>query len=323
MTDLITVRRLVRVASVGLLATVLAAPVAAPAAAPTARPFPSSFALPNGFQPEGITIGGGHQAWLGSRVDGDIWAFDLRTGQGQKVSEGPGTASVGMKIDHQGRLFVAGGPAGNGRVVDADTGAVLATYQFAAAPTFVNDVVLTKDAAWFTDSQRAQLYKVPLGPNGELPAQSAVVTLPLSGDWQQVAGFNANGITQTPDHQALLVVNSTTGLLYRVDPATGAATAVDLGGASVSAGDGMLLVRGRTLMVVRNQLNLIAVFRLDASGTAGELKRDITSGDFDTPTTVARFGHRLYLPNARFTTAPTPATTYDVIQVSLHQPQAG
>lgn len=38
-------------------------------------------------------------------------------------------------------------------VVDTRTGEVLASYQFAAAPTFVNDVVLTPNAAWFTDSQ--------------------------------------------------------------------------------------------------------------------------------------------------------------------------
>jgi sugar lactone lactonase YvrE len=318
MTELILVRRLVRAASVGLIAAALAVPVAAPAAAPPAKRFPSSFALPNGFQPEGIAIGHGHRAWLGSLANGDIWTFDLRTGEGHLASAGTGTPSVGMKIDHQGRLFVAGGSGGNGRVVDTRTGAVLATYQFTAAPSFVNDVVLTKDAAWFTDSQQAQLYKVPLGPNGALAAPTAVMTLPLTGDWQQVAGFNANGITQTPDHQALLVVNSTTGLVYRVDPTTGAGTAVDLGGAGVSAGDGMLLVRGRTLLVVRNQLNEIAEFRLNASGASGVFQRNITSSAFDTPTTVARFGHRLYLPNARFNTPPAPSTTYTVNQVSLH-----
>ncbi len=56
------------------------------------------------------------------------------------------------------------------------------------------------------------------------------MTLPLTGDWEQEAGFNANGIAVTPDQQALLVVNSATGLLYRVDPDTGVATQVDLGG---------------------------------------------------------------------------------------------
>jgi sugar lactone lactonase YvrE len=60
-----------------------------------------------------------------------------------------------------------------------------------------------------------------------------VVTIPLGGEWVQNPGFNANGIARTPDGRALIVVNSGTGALFRVDPATGVATAVDLGGESV------------------------------------------------------------------------------------------
>ena len=65
-------------------------------------------------------------------------------------------------------------------------------------------------------------------------------------------------LPRLPNRQALLVVNSTTGLLYRVDPETGEATEVDLGGTSLTSGDG-LLVLGNTLYVVRNQLNQVAV----------------------------------------------------------------
>ena len=57
------------------------------------------------------------------------------------------------------------------------------------------------------------------------------------------------------------------------------------------------------------------MLKLNPDGTAGTLKRTITSPDFDVPTTVARFGSRLYLPNARFSTPPTPTTTYTVVQV--------
>ena len=94
--------------------------------------------------------------------------------------------------------------------------------------------------------------------------------MPLTGEWEQVQGFNANGIAETPDHRALLVVQSATGLLFRVDPATGAATVVDLGGYALTNGDGLLVV-GRTLYVVQNQLNLVAEIRLDAHGTSGVL----------------------------------------------------
>ena len=176
----------------------------------------------------------------------------------------------------------------------------------------MNDVVVTNDAAWFTDSQQAQLYKVPLGPGGALPDDFEVV--PLTGDWEQVTGFNANGIAETPDHQALLVIQSATGMLFRVDPETGVATTVDLDGVPLTNGDGLLVI-GRTLYVVQNFSNTVAVVRLDAAGTSGTLVDELTDPRFDVPTTVARYGSSLFLPNARFSTPPTPDTEYGVVPI--------
>ena len=145
--------------------------------------FPTEIALPNGWLPEGIAIGALPYAFFGSRADGDLYRVNLITGDGSVFSQGPGTPSVGLKVDLRARLFVAGGPGGNGRVVNAITGEILASYTFASAPTFVNDVVLTPQAAWFTDTQRAFLYKVPLGHFGRLPSQADVVEVPLGGAW--------------------------------------------------------------------------------------------------------------------------------------------
>ena len=267
--------------------------------------------LPDGFQPEGIAIGRGQVAYLGSRADGDIYRLNLRTGRGKTITQGPGTGSLGMKVDRRGRLFVAGGAGGDARVVSTRTGRVLATYQFATAPTFVNDVVLTRRAAWFTDSQRAVLYRVPLGRR--LGTQAQVTTVPLTGAWAQVSGFNANGIARTPNRRALLVVQSATGYLFRVTY-DGRATRVDLGSTLLTNGDG-LLVRGRTLYAVQNRLDQVAEVRLDRRGTAGRLVDVLTSPTFDVPTTVARRGGSLYLPNARFSTPPTPETDYWVTRI--------
>ncbi|WP_168628044.1 superoxide dismutase [Cryobacterium sp. BB307] len=276
--------------------------------------FPDVIALPNGFQPEGIDIGPGGTGYVGSLVDGDIYVFSVRTGEEITTLEGPGTPSVGLKIDKHDRLFIAGGPTGEARVVDAATGDLIQSYQLTTEPSFINDVVLTRDAAWFTDSQQAQLYKLPLGPGGALPDPDAVETLPLTGDWVQQAGFNANGIEETPNHQAFLVIQSATGILFRVDPDTGVATAVDLGGVTLTDGDGLLVV-GRTLYVVQNFQNTVAVVKLNASGTSGELVDQLTDPDFQVPTTIARFGNGLYLPNARFDTPPTPDTEYSVVRI--------
>ena len=272
---------------------------------------PDRIDLPDGFQPEGITTNAAlgaraRFAYLGSLADGDIYRVNLLTGKGRVISQGPGTPSVGLKIDPRGRIFVSGGPAGNARVVDRK-GAVLARYRFAKTPTFINDVVLAGRRVWFTDSMRARLYGLPLGRNGKLPKGSAVIKLPLKGQWHQVANdFNANGIERTPDRAALLVIQTATGFLFRVNPRTGIARRVDLGSTVLKNGDGMLRDR-RTLYVVQNQLKRIAVLRLNEKGTKGRLVGTISSTDFDVPTTVARRGGSLYLPNARFgNTDPEP-----------------
>ena len=311
-------RMVARTFAAAVLAALLAVPAAGVAQAASSPPGGGRvldlISLPDGFSPEGITIDPRGVAYLGSLADGDIYAADLRTGEGEVVSQGPGSPSVGLKIDRHGRLFVSGGPSGTARVIDAASGDVLATYVLTTNPSFINDVVLTRAGAWFTDSAQAQLYFLPVGPSGELPDVSQVQTVPLTGDWVQQPGFNANGIAETPDHQALLVIQSATATLFRVDPATGEATAVDLGGAALPNGDGLLVI-GRTLYVVQNFSNTVAVVRLDADGTSGTVVDELTSPAFDVPTTIAAYGSGLFLPNARFSTPPTPGTEYDVVRI--------
>ncbi len=140
--------------------------------------------------------------------------------------------------ERSGYLFVAGGPTGSAKVYDTRTGAQVGLYQLTGPGSFINDVIVTRQAAFFTNSSSAVLYKLPLSSNGHLPDPSQVQSLALSGDWVQVAGFNANGIEATPDGKALILVNSSAGNLYRVDPRTGAAVLIDLGGESSQPGMG-------------------------------------------------------------------------------------
>ncbi|MEU8269945.1 superoxide dismutase [Sphaerisporangium sp. NPDC049002] len=289
---------------------------ASTAAASVGRPaYPTEFSLPDGFQPEGIAIGPGPAAYFGSRATGAIYRADLRTGEGRIISPGPGTPSLGLKVDARGRLFVAGGTGGDARVIDTRSGEVLASYRLTTGAAFVNDVVLTRDAAYFTDSANPVLYKLPFGRGGALPDEA--VNVPLSGDIVYTTGNNANGIAQTPDHKALLVVQSNTGRLFRVNPSTGVATLVDLGTESLANGDGLLL-EGRVLHVVQNRLNTVTSVQLDRGATSGKVIRKLMDGRFDVPTTIAAFRDRLYLPNARFTTTPTPTTPYNVVAIKRH-----
>jgi sugar lactone lactonase YvrE len=292
---------------------------AAPAGVSEAKgAFPSIIDLPNGWRPEGIAIGKGTTFYVGSLADGAIYRGDLRTGEGDIFVPGvTGRAVTGLFVDERHNyLFASGAATGLGFVFDARTGETLATYQLAeGTPTFVNDVVVTRDAAYFTDSNQPFLYKVPLGRRGELPDQSAVERIPLSGEYVFGPGFNANGIEASPNGKWLLVVHSARGELYRVDPKTGEATLVDLGGYVLTNGDGLRL-QGQTLYVVQNRLNQIAVIRLNRDWSSGSVERTITDPNFDVPTTVGLFGNSLYAVNARFTTPPTPDTTYTVVRVS-------
>jgi sugar lactone lactonase YvrE len=269
--------------------------------------YPAVIALPNGFQPEGIATGDGHTFYAGSIPTGAIFRGDLRTGQGGVFIQGAaGRAATGLKVDH-GRIYVSGAATGKAFVYDAQSGALLKEYQLATGggATFINDVVVTNAGAFFTDSNRAAIYRVPkdLG---------AAQTIPLTGDFQLVTGFNLNGIDATPNGTMLVAVQTNTGKLFTISPTTGATRAIQ--GVSVANGDGILL-HGRTLYVVQNFDNKIAVVRLSTDLASGAVTRTITNPSFDIPTTIARHGVRLYAVNARFTTPPTPSTTYSVVQV--------
>lgn len=305
--------RTLAVAATAALAVVAGA---APAGATSSHGrLQTSFDLPAGFQPEGIAIGKAPYAYLGSRVDGDIYRADLRTGRGHVISQGPGPGnpSLGMKLDRDGRLFVAGGVAGTARVVDVRRGTILKSYSLQATPAFINDVTLTGGSAWFTDSANPYLHRLRFGKNGHLP--SAARKIPLTGDIVYQTGNNANGIAPTPDGRGLIIVQSNTGLLFRTSW-TGVTRQIDTGGVLVQNGDGLWL-RGRSLYVVQNRDNKITEIKLDSAATRGRVVSTTTSDDFDVPTTIAEYAGRFYLPNARFTTPPTPETTYDVVSVRI------
>jgi len=271
---------------------------------------PETIPLPNGFQPEGIVFGYGPVLYAGSLADGAIYAANVLTGEGNLLVEGQaGRVSVGLDFDHRtGRLYVSGGATGAARIYDAATGTELAELQFASEPTFVNDVTVGEDAAWFTDSARPVLYRVPLDD------PDAWSEVPLGGEFTfDEEAFNANGIVAA-DSDALLVVHSGRGELYRVDPATGDATLVDLGGVELTNGDGLVLGK-RSLYVIQNRINQVSVVDLADDLSSGEVTNVITSELFRVPTTGDLLGRSLYVVNARFGTEPGPDVDYDVVRV--------
>jgi sugar lactone lactonase YvrE len=303
-----------RILTISVALCAIAAPVAG-AQTYGAPQYPETIALPDGWQPEGIATGFGNQFFAGSRsAAGGIFKGDLKTGQGAVLVEGGG-AATGMKVDRRNRLFVSGANTGQARVYRAGDGKLLRQYTLVTGASFINDVTLTRRAAYFTDSVNKQLYVLELKRHGGLPANAR--TLPLKGDLKyddDPQTFELNGIAAA-GHGRLITVQSGTGKLFLVNARNGRTHEIDLGGGSVTNGDGILL-RGRTLYVVQNRDNKIAVIHLKKGLRRGEIKRYLMDSDFDVPTTVASKGGFLWAVNARFTTPATPATTYDVVRVT-------
>jgi hypothetical protein len=290
-----TCRPLALVLALAMTLTVAAAPAVA------ADQFPARIDLPPSWMPEGITAGTGTTIYVGSIAGGGVWAGDVRTGTGEVLVGAWGGAAIGVDYEEDAnRLWVAGGPTGTVRVYDAADGTLLRQYTFSPAG-FLNDLVVTEEAVYVTDSFNAWLDVIPLGPDGALPDAADVTTLPLSGIDFEAGQFNANGIVAA--HGWLIVVDSFTGGLFRVDPATGEATGIDTGGASVANGDGLELL-GSTLYVVRNFNQLVAVFRLGPGlGSASQmdtLTAEDTPAGLSVPTTAAVQAGRLWVVNARF-----------------------
>jgi hypothetical protein len=290
---------------VALAGLALVLPLAA-----TSAKRPDHINLPNGWQPEGIAIGNGNTFYVGSIPTGRVWRGDLRTGRGAVLVPNRGRQAIGVAVDHRNRLFVAGGPTGDGYVYDARTGDDIEQYDFASGTTFVNDVAVTKRAAWFTDSMRPFLYKVPISPRGQLGQPESV---PLTGDIVYQAGFNVNGIEATPNGKSLIIVQSNTGLLFKVNR-QGVTRQIALGGATVP-GDGLLLHGKKLFAVVRSPQDGVVVIKLRPSLLSGSVLRTITNPDLDDPTTIDEHGSRLYAVNARFSTPPGPDVPYWVTKL--------
>jgi hypothetical protein len=278
--------------------------------------FPNKIALPNAFAPEGIEIGNGNTFYVGSVGTGAVYVGDLRTGAGRILVEGAPNVRSATGLELEGdRLWVSGARFGNALLYNAKTGALIKEIQLATGPgaTFINDAVVTKDAVYFTDSQRPVIYRVDLSG---IAGPGAVTTIPLGGDYQHVPGqFNLNGIVATANGKTLIAVQSFARKLFTIDPTTGVATLIDLGGYDLSNADGLLL-QGRTLYVVQNRDNKVAVFELSPDLSTATFVRALTDPALDVPTTIDRAGSRLYVVNARFGTTTPTDQAYHVIRLS-------
>jgi streptogramin lyase len=299
--------RLTRTLSATSLAAVVSAALVAAPSSALAGPALDRIDLETGSQPEGIAAGPGTTFFAGARSDGAVYVGDVRTGDVELLVAGDGEGpAVGMLYDaRSGLLWVAGGTGGDITAYDAQTGDEVFSAQVEGAG-FLNDVAITRDAVYVTDSFGDALTVVALDRNGQPTGE--VSPLELLG-YEAPAGFGLNGIRELPGGD-LVVVSG--GVLYRVDPASGATRVIDVD-VDLRGGDGLEL-RGNQLYVVNGYGgDEVVVLRLqgDSARTTGVL----TDEDLDRPTTGALIGGSLYVVNGRFSVAGDPTTEYYVTRL--------
>src|SRR5215211_1970998 len=236
-----------------------------------ATPFPASIPVPVDFHPEGIATGPRHTFYTGSLTSGDIYRGSLHTGQGAIfVDAPPGRSAAGMKVERSAhRLWVAGGFTGHAYVYSTRDGSTIADLALnSPGDSLINDVMVTKAGAFFTDSFHSVIYQVPIGPGGRIGSPR---TITLSGPAAVAGDFpNLNGIAAPSDGHVLIVGHSSRAELYLVDPSTGSSRTIALSGGTLIPGtpDGILL-DGRTLWVVENFANLLVKIELSPDLTSG------------------------------------------------------
>ena len=304
----------IRRAAVGLVALaalIIPAPVAS-AGPPSTKGDDKVIELPGASSAEGIAEGEGTTFFAGDLFKGDIYRGDTRRGTARLFIDVPdGRMAVGMKVDvENGLLFVAGGTTGQAYVYDTDSRKTVATYQLTGDPAFINDVAVTDDGAWFTNSVKGELYFVAVDRRRQSGRRGQDAHADRTGcrDSRRLQPERHCGRPGRPDTDR--------GAFRATRPCTRwtrtRVPAQSITGASLPYVDG-IVVKGNTLWAVQNMINQVSRVRLDSRLDSFEVKDVITSPDFQIPTTAALFGDTLAVVNAKF--GVQGASKYEVVLV--------
>ncbi|MEJ8852694.1 superoxide dismutase family protein [Variovorax rhizosphaerae] len=274
--------------------------------------------------PEGIAVDPRTgDAYVGSTSNGDL--FRLRPGAPQAELLQIGGAvgrqgAFGMKVDGQGRLWVAGGPNGTLSVVDTTTGNTLGLLKAPQDPPgFLNDLVILSDGtAYVTDSFRPVLYRVRTTASAPA-ALEPWLDLTQTPIRYQPNQINLNGIVASGDGRYLLAIQLVTGQLWRIDTRTKAVAQVRMEGDDLKDGDGLVLAGPTDLYVLRNAPNELARVRLASDWSSGRVEHRLTDARFKYPTTAAIGKSGLMVVNAQLDRQKHPPALlpFDVVTVQL------
>lgn len=214
-----------------------------------------------------------------------------------------------MRVDsHTNYLFVAGCAYGNAYVYDADSGALIMEYQLdSSGMSLINDLVITRDAVYFTDSVQPYLYRLPLLKKGQLPLDPGAATrIELTGDFELGDPSEccaANGIVATANKKKLIIGHSNAAQLYLVDPTSGHADAIELDQPLTGFLDG-IVSKGKHLYILTPgfppDVDSVQVVKLHKSGEFGKYLGKITDPAMDGVASGGIYKNHLYVNNARY-----------------------
>lgn len=290
--------------------------------------FPASYALPGDrVFPEGIAVQKSTgDYFVGSTTDGSISRGNVRKPEAElflPAGRDGRTAVTGMKVDPQGRLWVAGRFTERVFVYDIATRKLVKRLDapaggrsFSPRPerSLVNDLTVVADAVYLTDSFKPVIYRVATedGEIGEMDPW-----LDLSGTPAAYRrGFNLNGISASDDGRYLLSAKTDSGELFRIDTRTKDVQRVDLDGEVIRTADGLLL-DGRTLLVVREEPGEVVPVALSADYTEGRVGRPFGRAQLRFPTTLAERDGRVLVVNSQFDRERDPQLPFTVSGLPL------
>jgi Cu-Zn family superoxide dismutase len=258
--------------------------------------------------PEGVAFDKQSKAFFVSiTADGAIYRGTLASDTVAPFIPGAaGRAAIGLKV-RDGKLYVAGGPTGTITVYDLATRQAVAEFQTGTGG-FLNDLVVTgRGDVFLTDSFRPILWHVTaeqVQAGSGTPQALDVSAIPF-----EAGQFNLNGIASEGSRR-LVVVDSNSGRLFRIelgDDQSSIRAIDEIQGATVPGGDGLLLDRGRLVVVQGNPAQL-SFLKLRGGARRATLQDTQTSAHLRGPSTVDR-GNGLYLVvNADFATSQRPFT---------------
>ena len=114
-----------------------------------------------------------------------------------------------------------------------------------------------------------------------------------------------------PDCRSLIVAQSDVGALWRYDLRTATPSRIDTGDVDLTFTDG-LVVRGRTLVAVRNFPHVLTYLRLDSDATSARLLAEVPTDADRVFTTGDVVDGRLLLVDSQFDENP-PSPNSEVV----------